>query len=473
MAPVEILYAGAYEQARMIRDGFVSSSDLVEATLARIDAFDPQLNAFRVVLTASARAEAERADARRAAGEFGPLLGVPVAVKDDIDVAGEVTAWGTDAFGPPKLVDSEVVTRLRTAGAVVIGKTNVPEMTLWPWTASKSWGATANPWDRARTPGGSSGGAAVAAATGMCGIALGSDGGGSIRYPSALTGLFGIKPQRDRIPLDPHHQDAWNGLTAYGPLARTVRDAAAFLDATADDIPEGGFLAGLDRAPATLRIAVSYNPPQGSFARLTDVCRQAIEDAAVLLRSMGHIVFDEQVDYGLDVMWTSSVRYVKGAEQDVATMARPDRLERTTRRLAAWGRAIPAQELARVRRRERSTADRMNRSFDRADVVLTPIAGGPASHIAEVAGRGLIRSLYQSNVAAWAVPWNVIGQPAASVPIGVDALGLPMAAQLCGRPRDEAVLLSLAAQIEAARPWADRRPNDVVSEIRGRQGPRA
>ena len=188
MDATELAYAGAGEHARLIRDGAVSAREVVEATLARIDTSNPHLNAYRVVFADRALTEADHADALHAAGEDRPLLGVPVAIKDDADVAGEVTAWGTDAFGPPKLVDSDVVTRLRAAGAIVIGKTHVPEMTLWPWTASITWGAAHNPWDTQRTPGGSSGGSAVAAATGMCGVALGSDGGGSIRYPSALTG---------------------------------------------------------------------------------------------------------------------------------------------------------------------------------------------------------------------------------------------------------------------------------------------
>src|SRR5258708_23741333 len=168
----ELAYAGAAEQARLIRDGEVSTRELIEATLARIETLNPRLNAYRVVFASRARAEADRVDARFGAGQDRPLLGVPVAVKDDMDVAGEVTAWGTDAFGSPKSVDSDVVTRLRAAGAIVIGKTHVPEMTLWPWTASMTWGATRNPWDTNRTPGGSSGGAAVATATGMCGVAL-------------------------------------------------------------------------------------------------------------------------------------------------------------------------------------------------------------------------------------------------------------------------------------------------------------
>jgi amidase len=458
MDVVEVVYAGAREQARLIRTGSVSARELVEATLERIDRLNPALNAYRVVFAERSLAAADRADALRAAGEQRLLLGVPVAIKDDADVAGEVTAWGTDAFGPPKRVDSDVVTRLRAAGAIVIGKTHVPEMTLWPWTASTTWGATRNPWDTRRTPGGSSGGSAVAAASGMCGVAMGSDGGGSIRYPAALTGLFGIKPQRDRIPLGPDHHDAWNGLTAYGPLARTVRDAAVFLDATADDRPTGGFVAALDTPTERLRIAVSFKPPPGSFARLTDERRAALEATAALLRALGHEVFEQEVDYGLRVMGNVSVRYIAGLHDDVVTMARPERLERNTRRLAAFGGRFRSGWIAAAREQERAIASRMNRSFERADIVLTPMAGGPPPVISDVAGHGLIRSLLRSNVASWAAPWNAIGQPAASVPAGFDSHGLPLAVQLCGRPNDEVTLLRVAAELEAARPWANNHP---------------
>jgi amidase len=464
MDPSDLAYAGAAEQARLMRDGVVSSRDVVEATLAQIDAWNRRLNAYRVVFGEMALGAADDADACRTKGDDRPLLGVPVAIKDDVDVAGEVTAWGTDAFGPPKAGDSDVVTRLRSAGAIIIGKTHVPEMTLWPWTASSTWGVTRNPWGVERTPGGSSGGSAVAVATGMCGVALGSDGGGSIRYPSALTGVFGLKPQRDRVSLGPGHHDAWNGLTVYGPLSRTVRDAAVFLDATADHLPDGrlpdgGFTAALDVPVRPLRIALSFKPPVGSFAQLDDQSRAALEQAADLLRSLGHQVFEQQVDYGPWAMANVSVRYIKGLRHDVATMARPERLERNTRRLAALGRLLPDALLASTRTNERALANRMNRVFDRADIVLTPIAGAPAPTIAHVAGHGLTRSLHMSNAAAWAAPWNAIGQPAASVPVGFDAHGLPLAVQLCGRPNDEATLLSVAAQLEAVRPWADHRPS--------------
>ena len=426
--------------------------------LERIDSLNPRLNAYRAVFADRGRADADRTDARHAAGEDRLLLGVPVAIKDDADVAGEVTAWGTDAFGPPKAVDSIVVARLRAAGAIVIGKTHVPEMTLWPWTASTTWGVTRNPWDTKRTPGGSLGGSAVAAATGMCGVALGSDGGGSIRYPSALTGLFGIKPQRDRIPLGPDHHDAWNGLTAYGPLARTVKDAATFLDATADDRPEGGFTSMLDAPPERLRIAVSFKAPPFSLARLTDEPRHALEQTAELLRDLGHDVFAQEVDYGFSAMGNVSLRYLNGVGLDVATMPRRERLERNTRRLASFGGRLPRASLASARSKERAIAIRMNRSFDRADVVLTPTSGGPAPMVTEVVDRGLMRSLYRSNATAWAAPWNAIGQPAASVPVGLDSHGLPLAVQLCARPADEVTILRLASQLEEARPWAGRRP---------------
>lgn len=458
MDPAGLACAGAVEQARLIRCGEVSARELVEITLARIESLNPRLNAYRVVFADRALDEADRLDALRSAGEERPLLGVPVAIKDDADVAGEVTAWGTDAYGPPKTVDSDVVTRLRTAGAIVIGKTHVPEMTLWPWTASKTWGLTRNPWDPHRTPGGSSGGSAVAAATGMCGVGLGSDGGGSIRYPAALTGLFGIKPQRDRVPLGPDHDDAWNGLTAYGPLARTVRDAAAFLDATADDLPIGGYLSALDAPLGALKIAVSFKAPSGSFARLASERRAALEATAELLRWLGHDVFEQQVDYGLAAMWNVSIRYLKGLRSDVATMPRPERLERNTRHLAAFARRLPDAWLVHARINERAIARRMNRSFERADIVLTPMAAGPPPNITAVADHGLTHSLYRSNAAAWAAPWNAIGQPAASVPAGFDTNGLPLAVQLCAKPNDETTLLRVAAQLEEAHPWAHRVP---------------
>lgn len=319
-------------------------------------------------------------------------------------------------------------------------------------------GVTRNPWDTERTPGGSSGGSAVAVAAGMCGVALGSDGGGSVRYPAALTGVFGIKPQRDRVPLGPGHHDAWYGLLAYGPLARCVRDAALFLDATADDRPAAGYLAPLDAPPERLRIAVAVNAPPGSAATLTDQRRAALEQTVDLLRELGHEVFDHRIDYGLATLGSSTVRYLKGARHDIGSMPDRGRLERRTRRLATLGRSISDRSLRAARRREAAIAARINASFDHADVLLTPMTGAAAPRLDELPDRGVLRSLRRANVSAWAIPWNVIGQPAASVPAGLDPDGLPQAVQLCGRPDDEVTILRLAHQLEDARPWAHYRP---------------
>ena len=249
MDAIELAFAGAARQARLVADGTVSSRELVGAVLDRIDRLNPVLNAFRAVYAESALTQAGRADARRSAGEGGdaPLLGVPVAIKDDADVAGDVTTWGTAAHGPPALQDSHVVARLRAAGAIVVGRTNVPELMQWPFTETLTFGATRNPWALDRTPGGSSGGSGAAVAAGLCGVAQGSDGAGSIRIPAAFCGLFGLKPTRGRIPLGPANADAWHGLSVFGPLARTVADAALFLDVTADGVPPGGFAGAVAR----------------------------------------------------------------------------------------------------------------------------------------------------------------------------------------------------------------------------------
>ena len=211
--------------------GTITAPALLDVYLERIGRLDPELRSYRVVLADSAREEAAAAQDRLAAGERLPLLGVPIAIKDDVDVAGEVTTYGTAAHGPARGEDAEVVRRLRAAGAVIIGKTAVPEMMVWSFTETLTFGATRNPWNTDYTPGGSSGGSGAAVAAGLAPMALGSDGMGSIRIPSTWCGLFGIKPQRDRVPLAPH-DDAWNGLSVNGPMARTVEDAALFLDVT-------------------------------------------------------------------------------------------------------------------------------------------------------------------------------------------------------------------------------------------------
>src|SRR5947207_7678882 len=212
MDAVELAYAGISRQAQLIASGEVSSRELVELYLERIERLDGKLNCFRVVFDERARVEADQADGRRGAGDRRPLGGVPIAVKDDIDVAGEVTAFGTNAHGGPEQSDAELVSRLRAAGAVVIGKTNVPELTIWPFTESATFGVTRNPFDLSRTTGGSSGGSGAAVAAGLVAVGTASDGLGSIRIPAACCGLVGMKPTKARVSLAPKTSGTrWHG----------------------------------------------------------------------------------------------------------------------------------------------------------------------------------------------------------------------------------------------------------------------
>ena len=455
----EVAFAGAAEQARLLADGAITAPALLDTYLDRINRLNPVLRAYRVVLEDSARAEAADAQRRLDAGERLPLLGVPIAIKDDVDVAGEVTTMGTGAHGPAKDRDAEVVRRLRAAGAVILGKTMVPEMCIWPFTESLTFGATRNPWDVGRTPGGSSGGSAAAVAAGLAAVALGSDGGGSIRIPSTWCGLFGIKPQRDRVPLAPH-DGAWNGLSVNGPIARTVADAALFLDVTtAMPAPAGGFVGAAARAPGRLRIALSTKVPPPLIAAVGTAQRQAVRDAGVLLRELGHHVVMRDPDYPVTATLTMLARYLRGVRDDVALMPSPQRLEPRTREFVRLGGLFSDRRIAATHAAEERIRARVLSIFDDVDVVITPGTATGPSRIGAYQRRGAVATLL---LVGQRVPFqqmfNVTGQPAAVVPWGLDSDGLPLSIQLVGRPSDEATLLSLSAQIEGARPWARRRP---------------
>jgi amidase len=462
MDATDLAYAGAARQAQLIAAGEVSARDVVRATLERIERIDPRLNAFRVVLAERALAEAEQADARHRAGDRRPLLGVPVAIKDDTDLAGVPTARGTVASDlAPRTADDEVVRRLRAAGAVVLGKTNVPELMIWPFTETASFGAARNPWALDRTPGGSSGGSGAAVAAGLCGVALGTDGAGSIRIPAAFCGLFGIKPQRGRVPMRAGASDAWHGLATVGPLARTVADAALFLDAVADGArPGGGFAAAAARGPGrSLRIAVATKMPPGVVARLGREQRDAVAATADVLRGLGHEVVEREIGYGPADGAQVIARYLRGIHDEAATLPHPERLEARTRGMARRGGLVPVAAVRRARAAEPALAARVGAVLATADAVLMPGPTGAPFRIGALDGRGPMRTL---NAAIAKVPYygvfNATGQPACSVPAGFDRNGLPLAVQIAGRAHDEATLLALAAQIEEARPWATRRP---------------
>ena len=451
MDATELAFSGIGRQAQLIRGGEVSPRELVEALLERIERIDPHLNAFRVVLAEEALQEAERAASALTGPDAPPLLGVPIAIKDDTDVAGEVTPHGSSAYGAPAQADAEVVRRVRAAGAIVIGKTNVPELEIFPFTESLRWGVTRNPWDLSRTPGGSSGGSAAAVAAGLVGGALGSDGGGSVRIPAAACGIFGLKTQRGRIPKHPN----WNGLSVYGPLTRGVRDAALLLEVLSGD---SGFVAASERAPGKLRVAVSTKVPPGTIAPLAPEMRGAVDDAAALLGAIGHTVSPRDPDYG---MLTANflARYLRGIREEAAAMAHPDRLESRTKGMARLGGLFPQAVLKRANDAAERDAARVGAIFEDHDVLLTPVLATLPPKVGRWEGKG---ALWTFNGVARFVPftpaWNHVGFPAASIPVGASAEGVPLCVQLIGRPGGEATLLSLAAQMEAERPWADRRP---------------
>jgi amidase len=455
----DLAFAGIARQAELVRAGEVSPRDLVELSLERIARIDPQLNAVRVVFAERALAEADQAAGRRGAGDERPLLGVPILIKDDTDVAGEITCKGSSAEDRPAQADAEVVRRLRAAGAIVLGKTHVPELMQWPFTESATWGITRNPWALDRSPGGSSGGSAAAVAAGLVGAASASDGAGSIRIPASCCALFGLKPQRGRIPTAPYDV-SWQGLTHVGCVTRSVRDTALWWDVVADRFerdPLGTWGEAVERQPGTLRIACATNNPL--FAPLMPEQRAAYEQTIELLRSLGHAVEHVKVPYG-DLLGEIVPRYLRGIAEDAAATAHPRRLERRTRAMARMGRMLPDAVVKRAREHEHATAERLNRVLVDHDVLLTPGTAQLPLPIGRYEGRG---ALWTFNGVARYTPytpaWNVTGQPAASVPAGFTPEGVPLAVQLVGRPSDEATLLSLSAQLEAARPWADRRPS--------------
>ncbi|BBZ68275.1 putative amidase AmiB2 [Mycolicibacterium insubricum] len=463
MDSIDVAFAGAAEQARLLAAGEITAPELIELYLERIARLDPELRSYRTVMADHAREAAIAAQERLDAGESAPLLGVPIAIKDDTDVAGELTCFGSNAHGPAATADAEVVTRLREAGAIILGKTAVPEMMVWPFTESVSFGATHNPWDVSCTPGGSSGGSAAAVAAGLAPFALGTDGGGSIRIPATWCGLYGIKPQRGRIPTAPM-TDGWCGLAHLGPLTRTVEDAALFLDVTSDPAmpgPDGGFLHAVAQPPKRLRIALSTQVPPLVTAHRNHEQRAAVAQAGDLLRELGHDVTEREIDYPTFAVYGHFLpRMYRGVYDAVQELPHPERLDSRTRGVARIGQLISDRLIAKVRAAESEIAARINTIFDDVDVVITPgCAAGPS----KVGAYRRLGGVTTMSLVAARVPYqavfNATGQPAAVLPWGLDRAGLPLSIQLVGRPFDEATLLALSAEIEADRPWAQRRPS--------------
>ncbi|HET7453994.1 MAG TPA: amidase [Solirubrobacterales bacterium] len=463
----ELAFAGAARQAEMVRSGEVSPKELVQLHLDRIARLDPELNAFRKVFAEKALLEAEQAEARVKAGEDRPLLGVPVAIKDEIDVAGQVNTHGTDGFSEPAKADSEVVRRLREAGAIVIGLTLLPEMAICGFTESATYGVTRNPWNPQRTPGGSSGGSGSAVASGMVPIASAGDGAGSIRIPAACNGLFGLKVSRGRVSLAPN-LEGWGGLAVEGCLSRSVLDTALWLDVVsggsrepeAPAPPERPFVEAAKTPPGKLRVAWSTLPPRAAAPpTVDDDAKGAVAAGVELLGGLGHEVVQRDPDWG-GIGNNITARFLGGVADTVKEVPHPERLERRTRGFGRLGGILPRSLYEKARGAGRAAdAARVNAIFEDHDVLLMPVMGGTALPVRRWEGKGALRTvLGMSRFYPYCVPWNHLGNPAMAVPAGFSAEGMPLSIQVIGRHGEEATLLSLAAQIEAERPWADKRP---------------
>lgn len=458
----ELAFAGPGALAAMVRAGEVHPRDVVELSLRRIEALDPRVNAFRTVMAEQALQEAAARE-----GHGGLLAGVPVAVKDEHAVAGQVLTRGSRTHGPPESADSELVRRLRAAGAIPIGITNVPELMIWPWTISEAHGTTRNPWDPSRTPGGSSGGSAAAVAAGLVAAATAADGGGSIRIPAACCGLVGMKPTRGRVSLAPA-REGWLGLTVSGALARTAADSALMLDAIhgatpgdAEPAPPfwGRYVEATAREPRRLRIALSAKVPPGLLAKVSGDQRGAWERTGELLEELGHEVVERDPAYGM-VSLEFTQTWLRGVYEETLKVPEPERLERLTKQIAGAGRMlVPPGRRHKLRSRRGATTARILALWDDVDVLLTPVLACTA--IRAEGGFDQPAPLAIDRAARFipfCPPFNVTGQPALALPAGLSDDGLPLSVQLVGRPGAESLLYALGAQIEAARPWADRRP---------------
>lgn len=461
----------AWGMTEAVRAGEVLAADLVEDALARIAAVDGEVNAFTVVTADRARAAARRADeVRRSGGPVPPLLGVPVSVKDHIWLAGVPATNGSVAlrdFAPE--VDAVPVARLKAAGAVVVGKTNNPEFCYRGYTDNELWGLTRNPWSLDRTPGGSSGGAGASVAYGATPIALGTDGGGSIRIPAAFCGVVGHKPTFGLVPKLPGFR-GWPTLSVDGPLTRTVRDAALALSVIAGPSPydhltwpvDVGDLRRAVTEPldwSTLRVAVSedlgWAPVEGSV-------RAAFRSAVDLLAADGARLTEAAPDTGYPTELWNAVALPEGFASEGPLLAEwGDRLVPGTREIVEAGRTASAADYLDAQEQRRGYAVRWAEFFETYDVLLAPSMPLPAfgtdvESPASIDGAPV--DPFFDDWCALALPANLAGLPACAVPTGLTDDCLPVGMQVIGPRWSDARVLAVAAAYERLAPWADRRP---------------
>jgi len=466
-----LAFLPATELAARVRDGSFTAREAVEAALRRIDAIDPQIGAFIEVDADAALAEADAIEP----GDRRPFAGVPIAVKANTAVAGLCMNFASRFLaGHRPTHNAYLVRRLRAAGFVIVGTTNMPEFGILPTTEPRHTGVTRNPWDTARTPGGSSGGSAAAVAAGLVPIAHGNDGGGSLRIPAACCGLVGLKPSRGRISRGPDLGDSF--LASDGVLTRTVTETALLLDvlagyepgdATWAPRPVEPYTLAMRRDPGRLRIAMT-------LANALDVDADpevvhGLHSAAALLRDLGHEVVDDSpalpapdsLDIFLQVFGPGIALGIGLGERLEGRPPDEDEIEPMSRTVLELARALPSTgyltAVAQLQLLARGTVA----FFADYDVLLTPVLAARPLPIGELHGCGdepLADLRRSGRFAPYTALFNVTGQPAISVPVGFAEDGLPTAVQLVGHPLAEETLLQLAAQIEEARPWAGHRP---------------
>jgi amidase len=455
---VSLAFLPALEQARLVRDREVSAVELVEEYLARIERLDPELNSYVTVCGDEALAAAQ-------APVDGPFSGVPTPIKDLVDTAGIRTTYSCRAYeSNVPTEDGELARRIRAAGFIVLGKSNTPEFGTTAITESDLNGICRSPWDTSRTPGGSSGGASAAVAAGLCSIAQGSDGGGSIRIPASCCGLFGLKPSRGRTSPAPRG-DAY-GFSVAGSLARTVADAAAFLDSIAGPVagdqyvappPERPYLEEVGADPGRLRIALVLEPP--TRGRVDPVCRNAARDAARLLEELGHDLEEISVAWHSDDLG----ELFATVWQTIPTLyPAVDRSQLDALNVAFFDRAhaVSSAEYVATYLRLQQYGRRVAAFVADYDAVLTPTLALPPVPVGWVREPDDPWEQYQRALefTPFTPAVNVAGLPAASVPLSWTDDGLPIGVQLIASFGCEALLFRLSAQLEEARPWADRRP---------------
>ncbi len=471
---VALLTRPALELAAMVRAGQITARELVEAALAQIEAHG-DLNAFTYVDAEGALAAADSIQP----GDARPFAGVPTAIKELNAAAGQPLTMGSELFGDFRPArDAYAVRRLREAGFVLVGRTSSPEFGIVPVTEPRRFGPTRNPWNRERTPGGSSGGAAAAVAAGILPVAQGSDGGGSLRIPAASCGLVGLKPSRGRVSRGPELGDDF--LSSDGVLTRTVADTAHLLDvmhgyevgdATWAPPPAEPFATTAARPPRKLRIALTTESPLAT--PVDPECAQAARDAAALLASLGHEVEEvtppnwqvPELQPQFMVLWAGGI--VTGVRWGASVSGRApsaELVEPLTWAFYELGTTMSAGDYASARVELEAYSRTLVGFFSTYDALLTPTLGERPVPI------GTIDTCSDNpwgafQRAAFFTPftpiWNVTGQPAISLPLAQGQDGLPLAVQVVGPPLGEGMLLSLAAQVEAAQPWADRRPAGI------------